>query len=119
MAFTYDAEPVVASEATTNGSGLDSLLPQNGDGATTDAAAELRRENLERVYAYHDQEFANRKFVPGVSPVPVSGRVFDADDLVHLTDAALEFWLTAGRYAERFERDFARYLGARHALLCN
>ena len=82
-------------------------------------SAEMRREILERVAAYHEEEFGEREFVPGVSPVPVSGRVFDADDMVHLADAALDFWLTAGRYAERFERDFARLLGSRHAILCN
>ena len=44
--------------------------------------------------------------------MPVSGRVFDADELLHLVDASLDFWLTTGRYATRFERQFARVLSA-------
>src|SRR5262249_5533656 len=52
-------------------------------------------------------------FAPDRSSVPCSGRVFDADELVHLVDASLDFWLTTGRFAERFEREFAAAFGAR------
>ena len=45
--------------------------------------------------------------------------MYDADDLLNLVDASLDFWLTTGRYAKRFEREFARSLGVRHAMLCN
>ena len=82
-------------------------------------AEQLRREILKLVAAYHDEAFTATSFVPGQTPVPVSGRVFDADDLVHLTDASLDFWLTAGRYAGQFERELARFIGVRHAILCN
>jgi CDP-6-deoxy-D-xylo-4-hexulose-3-dehydrase len=82
-------------------------------------AEELRREILERVVAYYEEAFPLGPFVPGETPVPVAGRVFDADDLWHLVDAALDFWLTTGRYAEEFEWEFARFLGVRHAILCN
>jgi len=81
--------------------------------------AALRRAILEQVAAYHDVAFAPGAFVPGETAVPVSGRTFDADDLMHLTDAALDFWLTTGRFAERFESELARTVGVRHALLCN
>ena len=82
-------------------------------------AEQLRREILKLVAAYHDEAFTATSFVPGQTPVPVSGRVFDADDLVHLTDASLDFWLTAGRYAGQLERELARFIGVRHAILCN
>jgi CDP-4-dehydro-6-deoxyglucose reductase, E1 len=82
-------------------------------------ATDLRDEILALVAEYHDAAFAPQAFRPGESPVPVSGRVFDAEELLSLTDSALDFWLTAGRYARRFEREFARTVGARHALLCN
>ncbi len=82
-------------------------------------AAELRGEILERVAHYHASAFADRTFTPGETPVACAGRVFDADELVHLVDSALDFWLTTGRYAARFEHDFARYIGVRHAMLCN
>lgn len=82
-------------------------------------AERLRQKILRLVAAYHSEAFSPREFVPGEKPVPVSGRVFDADDLVHLVDASLDFWLTTGRYADRFEREFARFSGVRHAILCN
>jgi CDP-6-deoxy-D-xylo-4-hexulose-3-dehydrase len=85
---------------------------------STEASA-LREQVLELVQAYHDTEFAPKPFVPGETPVPVSGRVFDADELLHLVDASLDFWLTTGRYAKQFELAFAKALGVRHALLCN
>jgi CDP-4-dehydro-6-deoxyglucose reductase, E1 len=86
--------------------------------STLDAAA-LRTRILELVDEFHDAEFVSREFVPGETPVPVSGRVFDAEELLTLVDASLDFWLTTGRYARRFELELGRALGARHALLCN
>ena len=80
---------------------------------------ELRRQILAMVDEYYQATFAEREFNPGESPVPVSGRTFDAAELTNLVDASLDFWLTSGRFAEQFERKFARYLGVRHAMLCN
>ena len=82
-------------------------------------AAALRAEILELVARFHAAEFARPAFVPGETPVPVAGRVFDAAEVVSLVDAALDFWLTTGRFAEEFERRFAGVMGVRHALLCN
>jgi len=79
----------------------------------------LRKQILESVNRYHAAAFPERVFVPGETPVPCGGRAFDADDMVHLVDAALDFWLTGGRYAAQFEHEFARFVGARHAVLCN
>jgi CDP-4-dehydro-6-deoxyglucose reductase, E1 len=79
----------------------------------------LRNQVLEGVARYHAAAFQPQAFVPGETPVPCAGRVFDADELVHLVDAALDFWLTGGRYAVRFEREFASFVGVRHAVLCN
>jgi CDP-6-deoxy-D-xylo-4-hexulose-3-dehydrase len=83
------------------------------------SADALRQQILSRVVDYHAEAFRSAPFIPGVSPVPVSGRVFDSEDIVHLVDASLDFWLTTGRFAERFEADFAKVLGVRHAMLCN
>ncbi len=90
--------------------------------ADTDVGAELesrRATILQLVEEYHDLAFRPSAFVPGESAVPVSGRVFDAAELQLLVDSGLEFWLTAGRYAAAFERDFARFFGLRHAILVN
>jgi CDP-6-deoxy-D-xylo-4-hexulose-3-dehydrase len=82
-------------------------------------AEALRARIRELVGEYHRAAFAPRPFVPGQTPVPVAGRVFDERELQTLVDAALDFWLTAGPYADRFERDFARLCNSRFALLVN
>jgi len=80
---------------------------------------ELRRQILDLVAEYHEAAFAPREFVPGESAVPVSGKVFGAEEVQHVVDAGLDFWLTAGRFAIDFERRFARVMLARHAMLVN
>lgn len=82
-------------------------------------ADQLRQQIFELTRKYFTEEFPTQRFVPGETPVPVSGRVFDADDLVRLLDASLDFWLTTGRFADQFEREFARFFGLRHAILVN
>ena len=82
-------------------------------------AAQLRREILRLVAEYHAAAFPERPFVPGESPVPYAGRVFDEREIGNLVDASLDFWLTAGRFAREFEREFARWMGARQCLLVN
>jgi CDP-6-deoxy-D-xylo-4-hexulose-3-dehydrase len=80
---------------------------------------ELREQIRALVSEYHAAAFPARNFVPGVSPVPVSGKVFDAHEMQLLVDSALDFWLTTGRFAKEFETRFARWMGARHCLLVN
>jgi CDP-4-dehydro-6-deoxyglucose reductase, E1 len=79
----------------------------------------LRAQILELVAEYAAEAFPQKVFLPGESAVPVSGRVFDAEDIQTLVDSSLDFWLTTGRYAKQFERDFARFFNMRHALLVN
>jgi CDP-6-deoxy-D-xylo-4-hexulose-3-dehydrase len=84
-----------------------------------DRAAQLRGQILDLVREYHDVAFAPGEFRPGETQIHFAGRVFDEHELVNLVDASLDFWLTTGRYAEDFERKFARLFGLRHALLVN
>ncbi len=88
------------------------------DATRADADA-LRSEILDLVRRYHDAAFAPRGFAPGETAVPCAGRVFDGEELVRLVDSSLDFWLTTGRFAEQFEREFAARCGVRHALLVN
>jgi CDP-6-deoxy-D-xylo-4-hexulose-3-dehydrase len=83
------------------------------------AADDLRARILELVGEYHAKAFPTVAFEAGTTPIPVSGKVFDADELRHLVDSSLDFWLTTGRFAAQFEREFARWVGVRHALLVN
>lgn len=82
-------------------------------------ADELRQRILSLVEEYATAQWPETQFVPGESPVPVSGKVFDADEVRHLVDASLDFWLTTGRFAHEFERSLADWVGVRHAILVN
>jgi CDP-4-dehydro-6-deoxyglucose reductase, E1 len=84
-----------------------------------DRAARLRAQIIDLVREFHAAGPEPGPFVPGESAVPYGGRVFDAEELTNLVDASLDFWLTAGRYAARFEAAFADYMATRHALLVN
>ncbi|MEN6317447.1 MAG: lipopolysaccharide biosynthesis protein RfbH, partial [Syntrophaceae bacterium] len=80
---------------------------------------DLRDEILRLVRRYYDAKFAQKPFGPSRDLVHYAGRVFDAEEIVNLIDASLDFYLTANRYAERFEADFADYLELSNALLVN
>jgi CDP-4-dehydro-6-deoxyglucose reductase, E1 len=82
-------------------------------------ADEIRDQILALVGKYHDAKFGPRPFLPGSDLVHYAGRVFDADELHNLIDSSLDFFLTAGRYSEAFEADFADKLGISNALLVN
>lgn len=84
-----------------------------------DTPASLRTRIFELVRQYHDLAFASQAFQPGTSAVPCAGRVFDAEDLVSLTDSALDFWLTTGRFADAFESRLAHWFDLRYSLLVN
>ncbi len=79
----------------------------------------LRDNILKSVENFYHEEFSFNKFIAGTTPVPVSGRVFDKNELTSLVDASLDFWLTTGRFAQTFEKGFARFFGLRSAMLCN
>jgi len=85
----------------------------------TEKAAALRERILALVADFCEEQFAQREFVPGVSPVPVSGKVLDACEMVNLVESSLDFWLTTGRFAQEFEKRFARLHGLRSASLLN
>lgn len=84
-----------------------------------DAHENLRQEILTLVRRFSDSQSTEQEFAPGVTPVPVSGKVIDGDDLAALVDSSLDGWLTAGRFTETFERALARYVGARSAVFVN
>ncbi|MFY9844209.1 MAG: lipopolysaccharide biosynthesis protein RfbH [Terriglobales bacterium] len=81
-------------------------------------ADQLRERIREMVAEYYREAFPIPAFEAG-SPVPISGRVFDEQELQLLVDSSLDFWLTTGRFAEQFEREFAKFVGVREAVLVN
>lgn len=56
---------------------------------------------------------------PGIDYIPVTGKVLDVDDILHGVDATLDAWLTTGRYAKDFEKEFAAYFGSKASVLVN
>jgi len=80
---------------------------------------ELREQIAALVRRYYEAQFSKGTFNPERDLVHYAGRVFDAEELCRLVDSSLDFFLTANRYAERFEADFADYLGLSNALLVN
>lgn len=82
-------------------------------------AERLRSKILKLTGEYFTEAFPAHEFVPGVTPVPVSGRVFDANELQFLVDSGLDFWLTTGRFADEFQKTFSRWWGVRHTILVN
>ena len=79
----------------------------------------LREQIVSLVRQYHQEKFSGRTFDPAHDLVHYAGRVFDAEELCNLVDASLDFFLTANRYAEQFEAEFADYLGLSNAALVN
>jgi CDP-6-deoxy-D-xylo-4-hexulose-3-dehydrase len=75
-----------------------------------------RSEILRLAREYHEARH-QPEFIPGTTYIPPSGKVMDADDCEHLIDASLDMWLTAGRYADRFEEELAAKFGRRYSKL--
>jgi CDP-4-dehydro-6-deoxyglucose reductase, E1 len=82
-------------------------------------SSERQQRILSEVRELINERLGNQSFTPGQSVVRYAGRVYDAEEVVSLVDASLEFWLTAGRYAEEFENRIAEQLGATDGVLVN
>ncbi|WP_239016855.1 lipopolysaccharide biosynthesis protein RfbH [Sphingomonas ginkgonis] len=80
---------------------------------------QLRQMILDLVGEYARRHHAPKPFVPGESMVPVSGKVYGAEDMQKLVDSSLDFWLTTGRFNAEFEERLAARIGVRHALTTN
>jgi CDP-4-dehydro-6-deoxyglucose reductase, E1 len=79
----------------------------------------LRRQVIEAAIAHYRHVHSRKKeFAPG-DRIPYAGRIFDAVEISNLIDASLDFWLTTGRYAEKFEKEFASFLCVQHCSLTN
>jgi CDP-6-deoxy-D-xylo-4-hexulose-3-dehydrase len=83
------------------------------------SASQLRDDIRSMVKEYYDVALAPKAFVAGEGSIPVSGKVFDSTEIELLVEASLDGWLTTGRFAAQFEREFAAFMGVRCALLVN
>lgn len=81
---------------------------------------ELKAQILELTREYYNEVHGQPKeFIPGKTKVNYGGRFFDAEEMVNLVDSSLDFWLTAGPWAHKFETRFAKWLGVKYCSLCN
>ena len=79
---------------------------------------EAREKILEMVADYCDTYHKVKEYEEG-DRIPYARRVYGHEEMVNLVDSSLEFWLTAGRYTDQFEKAFADYLGVRFCSLVN
>ena len=85
-----------------------------------DKKNELKQQILDLTREYYNEVHAQKKaFEPGKTFVNYGGRYFDDEELVNLVDSSLDFWLTAGPWAHKFETRLANWLGVRHCALTN
>lgn len=85
----------------------------------SEKAEQLKQQILELTKRYQTEAFPFSGFVPGVTSVPVSGKVIDGDDISAVVESALDGWFTTGRWAKEFEKKLAQFVGVRSASLVN
>lgn len=84
-------------------------------GTEKEARAEILKLVADYCGTYHNQ---NKGFTPG-QRIPYASRVYDSAEMTALVDSALDFWLTAGRYADEFERKLSDCLNIKYCSLVN
>lgn len=78
-----------------------------------------RKLIFSKVHEFYNMFHQKPEFEAGRTKIPYSGKIYDEKEMIALTDASLDFWLTTGRFAKKFEKEFAQYLGVKYALLTN
>ena len=80
------------------------------------------REQIKALVAEYYKDFKkpeqDKEFAPG-DRISYASRVYDEKEMMALTDATLDFWLTTGRFSDQFEKEFANWIGAKYAHLVN
>ena len=80
---------------------------------------QAKDEILAAVKEYCDKFHNVKKPYTEGQRIPYASRVYDSAEMVNLVDSSLEFWLTAGRYTDLFEKKFSEYLGVKYCSLVN
>jgi len=80
---------------------------------------DIKKEIFDLVTKYYKEKHKTKPFIPGETYIPYAGRVYNEEEMISLVDSALDFWLTAGKFAKQFENDFSKYLGIKHCILTN
>jgi CDP-6-deoxy-D-xylo-4-hexulose-3-dehydrase len=85
----------------------------------SDNILEIKNRILDLVNNYSSINFKEKEFVPGISDVPVSGKVIGALELQNMVEASLDGWLTTGRFNQQFEEKLSQFLGIKCLLTVN
>ena len=79
----------------------------------------LRQEISELVRRYATAALQTPEFHPGQSAIPATGKLIGPEEIQFMVDAALDGWLTTGRFNDAFEKELAAFLGVRHVMTVN
>ncbi len=79
----------------------------------------IKEQIHELTEQYYNIKFAKKSFEAGINNVPVSGKVFDAEELKYIIDSSLDGWFTTGRFNKAFEKDLAKFIGCRRVITVN
>ena len=80
---------------------------------------EIKNNILELINNYSNIKFKEKEFFPGLSDVPVSGKVIGASELKNMVEASLDGWLTTGRFNQKFEEKLSSFIGIKCLLTVN
>ena len=87
---------------------------------TSKKQEKLRKQILDLAGEYAQDVFEQKQeFIPGETHIPVSGKLIGKNEIKFAVDACLDGWFTTGRFAEQFEKEFARYMDQRFCILTN
>lgn len=93
----------------------------NDNGTDSKREPDTRDKILSLIPKYYEETFKKRfgRFIPGETPVPCSGKLFDEKELIYGVEAILDGWWTDGKYSEEFSRKLKGFLGVKHLALVN
>mgnify|MGYP001062655765 CR=1 FL=1 len=94
-------------------------LLSNSSLDTTINSKELRIKILDLVKLYANESHKKKKFIPGKTLIPVSGKVYDENEIQMLISSSLDFWLTTDRFNAVFEQNLSKFLHVNFTLTCN
>ena len=79
----------------------------------------MYQQIMSLIHKYYDSFHKDKhKYRPG-DRLSYAARVYDAEEMVNLTDSVLEFWLTSGKYVKEFEKSLGEYLGVKYVSTVN
>lgn len=84
-----------------------------------DTEKQIRKEIFKKVRKIYKFKKGQEKFIPRETPINYAGRVYNEKEIVNLISALRDFWLTTGRYAQKFKKELAKFLDVNYCLLTN